>query len=66
MKTENIIIYCLVTALTIIIGYVFGVSVWSNDNISISFKYYLTGIIMLVWLAVNISTYAILKTLNDK
>lgn len=61
MKTENIIIYCLITALTIIIGYVFGASVWSNDNISISFKYYLTGIIMLVWLGVNISTYAILK-----
>ena len=66
MKTENIIIYCLITALTIIIGYVFGASVWSNDNISISFKYYLTGIIMLVWLGVNISTYAILKTLNSK
>lgn len=65
MKKENFIIYFLITVFTIIIAFVFNTSVWQNDNISISMKYYRTGIIMSIWLVIDVGIYAILKAIND-
>lgn len=64
MKKENFIIYFLITVFTIIIAFIFNASVWYND-MSISVKLFRTGIIMLIWLAINVGIYAIFKTLND-
>ena len=65
MKKENFIIYFLITVFTIVIAFIFNISVWQNDNISISMKYFRTGIIMSIWLVIDVGIYAILKTIDD-
>lgn len=65
MKKENFIIYFLITVFTIVIAFIFNISVWQNDNISISVKYFDTGIIMSIWLVIDVGIYAILKTIDD-
>lgn len=65
MKKENFIIYFLITVFTIVIAFIFNISVWQNDNISISVKYFYTGIIMSIWLVIDVGLYAILKTIDD-
>ena len=65
MKKENFIIYFLITVFTIVIAFIFNISVWQNDNISISVKYFDTGIIMSIWLVIDVGLYAILKTIDD-
>ena len=65
MKKENFIIYFLITVFTIVIAFIFNISVWQNDNISISMKYFDTGIIMSIWLVIDVGIYAILKTIDD-
>jgi hypothetical protein len=65
MKKENFIIYFLITVFTIIIAFIFNISVWQDDNISISAKYFRTGIIMSIWLVIDVGIYAILKTIDD-
>lgn len=65
MKKENFIIYFLITVFTIVIAFIFNISVWQNDNISISVKYFYTGIIMSIWLVIDVGIYAILKTIDD-
>jgi len=65
MKKENFIIYFLITVFTIVIAFIFNISVWQDDNISISMKYFDTGIIMSIWLVIDVGIYAILKTIDD-
>lgn len=65
MKKENFIIYFLITVFTIVIAFIFNISVWQDDNISISVKYFDTGIIMSIWLVIDVGIYAILKTIDD-
>ena len=65
MKTKNFIIYFLITVFTIVIAFIFNASVWHNDNTSISTKYFLTGIIMTIWLVINAGIYSILNIDNE-